>query len=250
VRERAPVLQFEAGGAIEPVFITSGGEIDRAPAEAERTHFALRHQALPADSSRLNSASTVGHHPRNGRGDRRHDSSRTRRAGNMAKSGASKEQSASELISDRIAELGDWRGEALARMRKLIKQADPDVVEEWKWMGTPIWSHDGIICRGESYKTVVKLTFAKGASLSDPRHLFNSSLEGNMRRAIDIHEGEQVDASAFKGLIRQAIALNVSDKAKKPKSKARSKARSKPRSKARSKAKSKPKSKTKTKAKS
>src|SRR5881409_3741569 len=128
----------------------------------------------------------------------------------MKKSGASQSQSASELISKRIAELGDWRGETLSRMRKLIKEADPDVVEEWKWMGTPVWSHDGIICTGESYKAVVKLTFAKGASLPDPAKLFNASLEGNTRRAIDIHEGEEVDAGAFKALIRAAIALNAS----------------------------------------
>jgi len=120
----------------------------------------------------------------------------------------------SELISRKIAELGDWRGETLARMRKLIQQADPAVVEEWKWMGTPVWSHDGIICTGESYKSVVKLTFAKGASLKDPAQLFNSSLDGNVRRAIDIHEGEKVDATAFKALIREAVALNA---AKKPK---------------------------------
>ena len=126
-------------------------------------------------------------------------------------------QSASELISKRIAELGDWRGETLGRMRKLIKKADPDVVEEWKWMGTPIWSHDGIICTGESYKNVVKLTFAKGASLKDPARLFNSSLEGKVRRAIDIHEGERVDEFAFKALVRQAVALNSSGKAKPPK---------------------------------
>ncbi|MFI4973203.1 MAG: DUF1801 domain-containing protein [Caulobacterales bacterium] len=126
----------------------------------------------------------------------------------MEKSGASQGQSASELISNRIAELGDWRGDTLGRMRKLIKQADPDVVEEWKWMGTPIWSHDGIICTGESYKTVVKLTFAKGASLKDPARLFNASLDGNARRAIDIHEGEEVDESAFKALVRQAVAFN------------------------------------------
>jgi hypothetical protein len=132
----------------------------------------------------------------------------------MKKSGASQGQSASELISQRIAELGDWRGETLARMRKLIKEADPDVVEEWKWMGTPIWSHDGIICTGESYKSVVKLTFAKGASLKDPTHLFNSSLEGNTRRAIDIRQGEKVDKSAFKALVRQAAALNSSGKSK------------------------------------
>jgi hypothetical protein len=117
-------------------------------------------------------------------------------------------------ISKRIAELGDWRGETLSRMRKLIKEADPDVVEEWKWMGTPIWSHDGIICTGESYKNVVKLTFAKGASLKDPARLFNSSLDGNVRRAIDIHEGEEVDGSAFKALVRQAAALNSSGKSK------------------------------------
>ncbi len=125
----------------------------------------------------------------------------------MKTSGASQGQSASELISKRIAELGDWRGETLSRMRKLIKEADPDVVEEWKWKGTPIWSHDGIICTGESYKNVVKLTFFKGASLKDPARLFNSSLEGNVRRAIDIHEGEEVDESAFKALVRQAVAL-------------------------------------------
>ena len=132
----------------------------------------------------------------------------------MKKSSASEGQSASELISKRIADLGDWRGDTLDRMRKLIKEADPDVVEEWKWMGTPIWSHDGIICTGESYKKVVKLTFAKGASLKDPSRLFNSSLDGNVRRAIDIHEGEAVDASAFKALVRQAVALNVSSKSK------------------------------------
>jgi hypothetical protein len=129
-------------------------------------------------------------------------------------SGASPGQSASELISKRIAELGDWRGETLGRMRKLIKEADPDVVEEWKWMGTPIFSHDGIICTGESYKKVVKLTFAKGASLKDPARLFNSSLEGNVRRAIDIHEGEAIDEPAFKALVRQAVALNSAGKSK------------------------------------
>jgi hypothetical protein len=136
------------------------------------------------------------------------------RGENMKKSDASQGQSASELISKRIAELGDWRGKTLGRMRTLIKEADPDVVEEWKWMGTPIWSHDGIICTGESYKNVVKLTFAKGASLKDPAGLFNSSLDGNVRRAIDIHEGEEVDASAFKALVRQAVAFNSSGKAK------------------------------------
>jgi hypothetical protein len=133
---------------------------------------------------------------------------------NMKNSGASQGQSASELISKRIIELGDWRGETLGRMRKLIKEADPEVVEEWKWRGTPVWSHDGIICTGESYKKVVKLTFAKGASLKDPARLFNSSLEGNTRRAIDIHEGEEVDESAFKALIRTAVALNSSRKSK------------------------------------
>jgi hypothetical protein len=139
----------------------------------------------------------------------------------MKKSGAPQGQSASELISKRIADLGDWRGEALSRMRKLVKEADPDVVEEWKWMGTPIWSHDGIICTGESYKKVVKLTFAKGASLQDPDRLFNSSLDGNTRRAIDIHEGEEVDESAFKALVRQAVTLNSSGKSK-PSNKAKS----------------------------
>jgi hypothetical protein len=132
----------------------------------------------------------------------------------MKKSVASQGQSAAKLISKRIAELGDWRGKTLSRMRKLIQEADPDVVEEWKWMGTPVWSHDGIICTGESYKTVVKLTFAKGASLSDPARLFNSSLDGKVRRAIDIHEGEEVEASAFKALVRQAVAFNSSGKSK------------------------------------
>jgi hypothetical protein len=125
--------------------------------------------------------------------------------------------SASKLISERIAELGDWRGKTLKRMRKLIKEADPDVVEEWKWRGTPVWAHDGILCTGESYKKVVKLTFAKGAALKDPTHLFNSSLDGNVRRAIDIPEGEEVDESAFKALIREAVALNKSKPAKKKK---------------------------------
>ncbi len=135
----------------------------------------------------------------------------------MKKSDGSQGQSASELISKRIAELGDWRGKTLGGMRKLIKDADPDVVEEWKWMGTPVWSHDGIICTGESYKKVVKLTFAKGASLKDPARLFNASLDGNVRRAIDIGEGEEIDAPAFKALVRQAVALNSSGKAKPPK---------------------------------
>src|SRR5881227_994457 len=128
----------------------------------------------------------------------------------MKKSDANESQPASELISKRIADLGDWRGDTLSRMRKLIKEADPAVIEEWKWMGTPVWSHDGIICTGESYKKVVKLTFAKGASLKDPAGLFNSSLDGNTRRAIDIPEGEKVDAAAFKALVREAVALNSS----------------------------------------
>jgi hypothetical protein len=133
----------------------------------------------------------------------------------MTKSSSSEGQSASELIDKRIAELGDWRGETLSRMRKLIKEADPDVVEEVKWVkatnpGTPTWSHDGIICTGETYKSVVKLTFAKGASLKDPAKLFNASLEGNTRRAIDIHQGEKVAVGAFKTLIRAAVALNAS----------------------------------------
>jgi len=132
----------------------------------------------------------------------------------MKKSGVGESRSAAELISNRIAELADWRGETLGRMRRLIREADPDVVEEWKWMGTPVWSHDGIICTGESYKSVVKLTFAKGASLKDPARLFNSSLDGNVRRAIDIHAGEEVDESAFKALIRQAVAFNSSAKSK------------------------------------
>jgi len=136
----------------------------------------------------------------------------------MKKSGSTDSaegQSAPELIDRRIAELGDWRGETLSRMRRLIKEADPDVVEEWKWAG-PVWSHDGIICTGESYKSVVKLTFAKGASLSDPGRLFNSSLDGNARRAIDIREGEEVDAGAFKALVRAAVALNTSGRSARP----------------------------------
>src|SRR6187401_1939661 len=141
----------------------------------------------------------------------------------MMKTTASPGQSASDLISQRIVELGDWHGKTLARMRKLIKDADPDIVEEWKW-GIPVWSHDGIICTGETYKSVVKLTFAKGASLKDPSKLFNSSLEGNMRRAIDIHEGDKIDEAALKALIRAAVTLNTSKRAtagrsqKKPKS--------------------------------
>jgi len=130
----------------------------------------------------------------------------------MKKSGTS--QDPSELISKRIAELGDWRGEALSRVRKLIKEADPDVLEEWKWMDVPVWSHDGILCTGESYKNHVKLTFAKGASLKDPAHLFNAGLDSKVRRAIDIHEGDEIDAAAFKALVIQAIALNTSRKSK------------------------------------
>jgi len=132
----------------------------------------------------------------------------------MKQSSASAGPSASELISNRIAELGDWRGQALATMRALIQEEDPEVVEEWKWMGTPVWSHDGILCTGESYKSVVKLTFAKGAALSDPAHLFNASLDGKVRRAIDIHEREVVDATAFKALIRAAIDLNRAGKSR------------------------------------
>ena len=124
-------------------------------------------------------------------------------------------KAASKLIDGKIAELGDWRGETLATVRALILEADPEVVEEWKWMGTPVWSHDGGICTGESYKSVVKLTFFKGASLKDPAKLFNSSLDGNVRRAIDIREGEAIDVNAFKALIRAAVALNTSG-AKKP----------------------------------
>jgi hypothetical protein len=132
----------------------------------------------------------------------------------MKKPDANETRSPSELISKQIAELGDWRGKTLGRMRALIKEADPQVVEEWKWMGTPVWEHDGIICTGETYKKVVKLTFAKGASLKDPARLFNSSLDGKVRRAIDIHEGEDVEASAFKALVRDAVALNTSTKKK------------------------------------
>ena len=126
-------------------------------------------------------------------------------------------ESASQLISNKIASLGDWRGKTLERMRRLIKEADPDVVETWKWMGTPVWEHEGIICTGESYKLVVKLTFPKGASLNDPTGLFNSSLDGNARRAIDIRENEEIDESAFKALIGRAIAINLEAKAKRPK---------------------------------
>ena len=135
-----------------------------------------------------------------------------------------RDSAASELISKRIAELRDWRGEVLGRVRALIREADPDVVEEWKWVtptkpGTPVWSHDGIICTGESYKNAVKLTFAKGASLADPHRLFNSSLDGNVRRALDIHEGDEIDAAAFKALVREAVALNTAAASKRSKKK-------------------------------
>jgi hypothetical protein len=126
------------------------------------------------------------------------------------KSATTKGESPSRLIDARIRELDDWRGKTLSHVRALIKQADPEVVEEWKWRGVPVWSHDGIICTGETYKSVVKLTFAKGASLGDPKGLFNSSLEGNVRRAIDLHEGDEIDEAAFKTLIRAAAALNKS----------------------------------------
>ncbi len=134
----------------------------------------------------------------------------------MKKSNASEGPSASTLISQRIAELGDWRGETLSRMRQRIKAANPDVVEEWKWMGTPVWSLGGIICTGESYKDKVKLTFAKGALLKDPARLFNASLDGNVRRAIDIFEAQDVDETAFKALIGEAVALNRAGKSKPP----------------------------------
>lgn len=128
----------------------------------------------------------------------------------MKKTSAKKGESPSELIDARIEQLDDWRGETLSRLRALIRQADPAVVEEWKWRGVPVWSHDGLICTGETYKHVVKLTFLKGARITDPTKLFNSSLEGNARRAIDFHEGDEVDESAFKALIREAVALNTS----------------------------------------
>jgi hypothetical protein len=128
----------------------------------------------------------------------------------MSKSGSRDEKSPSQLIDERIAELGDWRGEMLGRLRVLIKEADPDVVEEWKWRGVPVWSHDGLICTGETYKSVVKMTFAKGAALKDPSRLFNSSLEGNTRRAIDFREGEKIDEKALKTLVRAAVTLNKS----------------------------------------
>jgi hypothetical protein len=128
----------------------------------------------------------------------------------MKKSTTTKSESPSRLIDARIEELGDWRGKTLSHVRALIRQADPEVIEEWKWRGVPVWSHDGIICTGETYKSVVKLTFAKGASLEDPSSLFNSSLDGNVRRALDIHEGDELDKDAFKTLIRAAVALNGS----------------------------------------
>jgi hypothetical protein len=138
----------------------------------------------------------------------------------MQKAQSNESRPASELIDERIANLGDWRGETLSRVRALIQQAEPNVVEEWKWMGTPVWSHGGIICTGESYKAVVKLTFLKGAALKDPKKLFNASLDGNARRAIDIREGEQIDADAFQALIREAVDLNAtSSKAKVKKAK-------------------------------
>jgi hypothetical protein len=128
----------------------------------------------------------------------------------MKKTGSHEAMSASQLIDARIEELGDWRGEMLSRLRALVRQADPEVVEEWKWRGVPVWSHDGLICTGETYKSVVKTTFAKGAALKDPSGLFNSSLEGNTRRAIDFREGGEIDEEAFKNLIRAAVALNTS----------------------------------------
>src|SRR3954452_2120134 len=126
----------------------------------------------------------------------------------MKKTATAKAESPSRLIDARIAELNDWRGETLSRVRNLIKQADPEVIEEWEWRGVPVWSHDGLICTGETYKSIVKLTFAKGASISDPAGLFNSSLEGKVRRAIDLHEGDELDENAFKTLIRAAVVLN------------------------------------------
>ena len=132
----------------------------------------------------------------------------------MKKSGSQRVESPSRLIDARIQELGDWRGKTLAKVRALIHEADPEIVEEWKWMGTPVFSHSGIVCTGETYKSVVKITFAKGAALEDPLGLFNSSLDGNVRRAIDIHEGEKIDEAALKDLIRAAVALNLEGKSK------------------------------------
>jgi hypothetical protein len=129
----------------------------------------------------------------------------------MNKSGSQKSESPSQLIDERIKELGDWRGEMLSRLRALVKEADPEVVEEWKWRGVPAWYHDGLICTGETYKNVVKMTFARGAALKDPSGLFNSSLDGNTRRAIDFHEGEEIDEEALKTLVRDAVTLNGAD---------------------------------------
>ena len=130
----------------------------------------------------------------------------------MKKPDISQSKSPSQLITERIAELGDWRGETLAHVRKLIKEADPKIIEEWKWRGVPVWSDSGIVCTGESYKAIVKLTFAKGASIKDPKGIFNSSLDGNARRAIDLHEGDKINESAFKELIRAAVKLNSKGK--------------------------------------
>ena len=141
----------------------------------------------------------------------------------MRESDASQSHSASELISKRIAALGDWRGKTLAKVRQIIHQADPEILEEWKWMGTPVWSHGGLVCTGETYRNIVKMTFAKGAALKDPSRLFNSSLDGNVRRAIDIHEGDTIDEAALKNLIRAAVALNLTTKSKPKPRRSRSK---------------------------
>ena len=141
----------------------------------------------------------------------------------MKESDASQSHSASELISKRIAALGDWRGKTLAKVRQIIHQADPEILEEWKWMGTPVWSHGGLVCTGETYRNIVKMTFAKGAALKDPSRLFNSSLGGNVRRAIDIHEGDTIDEAALKNLIRAAVALNLTTKSKPKPRRSRSK---------------------------
>jgi hypothetical protein len=148
---------------------------------------------------------------------------RARRDENMKKSDASQSHSASELISKRIAALEDWRGKTLAKVRQIIHQADPEILEEWKWMGTPVWSHGGLVCTGETYRNIVKMTFAKGAALKDPSRLFNSSLDGNVRRAIDIHEGDTIDEAALKNLIRAAVALNLTTKSKPKPRRSRSK---------------------------
>jgi len=155
------------------------------------------------------------------------------------------EQSASALIDARIQELGGWRGKMLAKVRKIIHDADPEIVEEWKWMGTPCFSHGGLVCTGESYKTVVKMTFAKGAALKDPSRLFNSSLDGNVRRAIDIREGEKVDEAALKALIQAAVALNLDGKSK-PKATAKAEPKAKAKTEPKAKAKAEPKAKPKT----